>query len=111
MTAPALQIEDVIADVTGVRGDVERVYFAADIGNAFVDEVDWIFIKGGERRKVTLPRAIFSYERERARGSEGGKLVNFWLVEMARPFAGVYGVEEFVLTGEELAEAKLRIEK
>lgn len=95
-----------IAEVTGVTGETRRVQFAADIGNAGEDTIDWVFLKNGRRHKATLPRAAFTYQREF--DADGG-LVNFWLVEMDETAAELFGIEEFVLSDEEAERHKKRI--
>lgn len=96
------EIDAAIAEITGIRGDVRRVWFAADIvGETGEDDVEWVFIKGGVREKVTLPRAAFRLERERG--------VNFWLVEMAEPLARHYAIDHLAITDAEAAEHRERI--
>ncbi len=97
------EIRAAIAEMTHVGvGDSKRVALAADIGNSGIDEIDWIFKNAGQVRKITLPRPAFTYIREQP-------MVNFWLVEMDERIAGLFGIEDLVLSEGEAAEHRERI--
>lgn len=102
------EIDKAIAEITGVTGK-NRVFLAGDIGR-FVGEteVEWRFEKDGRYSPyVKLPRVAFTYVREYDRTA--GYLVNFWLVEMARPAAVNFGIADFILTDAEAVRHKTRI--
>lgn len=96
-----MTLEEAIAELTHVDGKAKRVALAADIGNALVDEIEWKFLKGGRIKAVTVPRAVFTFERE-------PPMRNFWLVEMPERFAEIYGIGEMVLSEAEAAEHRKR---
>lgn len=96
----SMTIDEIIAEVTHVGG-ARRVCLGADIGNSGVDEVEWEFLKGGRMKVVTVPRAVFTYERE-------PPMKNFWLVEMPERFAAIYGIDDMVLSDEEATEVRKR---
>lgn len=102
-----IEIDDAIREITSVRGD-NRVALAGDIGRFCGEtEVEWRFEKDGRYSPfVRLPRAAFTYVRE---FGKDGELVNFWLVEMARLFAAMHGLEEFILSDEDARRHRERI--
>lgn len=105
---PATEIDKAIAEITGITGK-NRVALAGDIGRFCGEtEVEWRFEKDGRYSPyVKLPRVAFTYVREYDRTA--GFLVNFWLVEMAKPLAAMHGLEDFVLTEAEAQKHRARI--
>jgi len=89
-------IDALIAEVTGVTGSEPRLTFDGVTGVMLgIDEMDWIFHKDGQERKVTLPRAAITFERL-------GPKINAWRIEMTAAAAREFGVADMATgkTGE-----------
>jgi hypothetical protein len=99
IAAEVPDMDALIAEITGVRGDTRRVAFACDIGNTTVDGVWFLF---GASKWVYVPRIAFQMTREQP-------MVNFWLVEMAEPMAKVLGIEDFILSDAEAETHRKRL--
>ena len=81
-------LDRLIAEATGLTGDVPRLTFDAVTGVMLgIDEMDWVIGKDGHERKVTLPRAAITFERL-------GQRVNKWRLTMTAASAREFGIAD-----------------
>lgn len=103
----APSIEDALAELFTAGVPAKKLYFAADIGNANPDEIEWFFgpekTRRGRNGITKLPRAAVRFDREPG--------VNFWLVEIAEPIAQQFGIAHLACTDEDAERHRHRLEE